>query len=119
MKEEIEDMKDSILRIAQSKPHTRDCYWMLYMEYLLDQKIAYTSGRGGYYIPFKHIEDMPSTESVSRTFRKLCESHPEIRPSEKIAEFREDNEREMVCINDWFPVLDGSHICQSVLFLEE
>jgi hypothetical protein len=118
MKEEIEDMKDSILRIAQSKPHTRDCYWMLYMEYLLDREIAYLSKQGGYYIPFKHIEDMPSTESVSRTFRKLCESHPEIRPTKPVQEFREQNEVEMTAINEWFPVSDGSHIKQSCLFMD-
>jgi hypothetical protein len=110
MKDDIENMKDAILRIAQSKPYTRNCYWMLYMEYLLDQKIAYLSKKGGYYIPFKHIKDMPSTESVSRTFRKLCASHPEIRPLEKVSKFREKNEIEMKAINIWFPELDGCQV---------
>jgi hypothetical protein len=93
---------------------------MLYMEYLLDQKIAYLSGKGGYYIPFKHIEDMPSTESISRTFRKLCESHPEIRPTKEVQEYREQNEVEMKAINIWFPELDGVHDgFQTMLFKEE
>lgn len=84
----------------------------------MDQGICYTSSKGGFYIPYKHINDMPSTESVSRTFRKLCESHPEIRPTGKVQEYREQNENEMKAINEWFPASDGSHIHQTCLFMD-
>jgi len=102
MKEDIEDLKETILRITLEKPHTRGCYWFLYFEYLLDQKLAFTSTKGGYYVPFKHIKEMPSTESISRTYRKLCEDHPEIRPDEKVQEYRMMNEYEMDHINEWW-----------------
>jgi len=120
MKEEIEDLKETILRIALEKPYTRGCYWRLYFEYLLDQELAFTSKKQGYFVPYKHLEDLPSPESVSRTYRKLCEEHTEIKPDEKVQEYRMMNEMEMDHINEWWePVRDGVHPKQTVLFSDE
>lgn len=118
MKEDVEELKDMVLRIATKYPQTRDNYPMLVIQVWLEQGIIYTSKKGGYYIPYKHIKDITSTESITRTYRKLCESHPEIKPSEKVQEYREDNEAEMHSINDWFPTLAGNRPKQTTLFFE-
>ena len=118
MREEIEALKETILRITQDKPYTRGCYWRLYFEVLLEQGLAFTSKNSGYFIPYKHLEDLPSPESVSRTYRKLCEEHPEIRPCEVVQEYRALNEIEMQHINEWEcwePVLSGTRPKQTIL----
>ena len=96
-------MKQAVLKIAQDKPYVRGCYWRLYFEYCIEQGVCFTSKRSGYFLPYKHLDDMPSPESVSRTYRKLCETHTEIRPDDTIKEFRFQNQEEMEHINEWFP----------------
>jgi len=115
MKDDILNMTETILKLCKEKPYVRGCYWRLYYEYLLEEGLAFTSKKGGYFIPFKHLEDMPSPESVSRTYRELRKTHPEIEPETKIREYRDSNEMEMKGINIWFPVLSGNHPKQTTL----
>jgi hypothetical protein len=118
MKEDVEDLTEMVLRIAQTIPQTRDSYPILVIQVWLEQKIMFTSKKGGYFIPYKHIKEITSTESITRTYRKLCEDHPEIRPSEKVKEYREQNEFEMRCIGQWFPTLNGVKSKQTSLLVE-
>jgi hypothetical protein len=113
MKDDIENMADTILRICKDRPWVRGCYWRLYYEYLIEEGIAFTSPKGGYYIPFKKTMDMPSPESISRTYRELRKTHPEIEPETRIREFREQNKQEMDHIPVWFPTLNGSRAKQT------
>ena len=116
MKDEILNMSETILRLCKEKPYVRGCYWKLYYEYLIEEGIAFTSKKGGYFIPFKHLEDMPSPESVSRTYRALRELHPEIMPSVQVQEYRAQNKAEMDDIPNWKSELCGSRPLQTTLF---
>jgi hypothetical protein len=101
--DEIESLQDVVLRVMREKPHTRDCYKMLYIEVLLDQKIAYTSGRGGIYIPYKHYKKLINPNSVGRLFRKWKQEFPELGPTnDQVKEWRQESEASMNDINIWW-----------------
>ena len=102
MKDEIETIRDTVLKVAKEKPYCRDSYWRLYFEVLLEMDICKTSKNSVYFIHFKNLEFMVNPESVSRAYRKLKEEFPEIRPSANVQEFRNENEREMEGINLWW-----------------
>lgn len=112
----VGSQRETVKKILEAKPYTRNSYWQLYMEYLIETKIAYLSKQGGYYIPFKHIGCMPSPESITRIYRKLCETHPEYRSTGRTRDMRIVNKMDMDHINSWWrPDDNGFNKVQSLI----
>lgn len=102
--EEIMKIAPIVKKIVREKPYTRESYWKLYFEVLLELNICKTSKKGGYFIPFANLEEMIPPGTVGRAYRKLKENDPSLRPRPEIEEERQLREAQMNDINiHWQP----------------
>ena len=97
--EEIENIKETVLRVVREKPYTRESYWQLFFEVNAARGVCATSPRGGYYFPFAHIKDIVSPETTGRCYRLLKADDPSLRPRDEIEEERRQRECQMRDIN--------------------
>jgi hypothetical protein len=116
MKEDVETAADIVLKIATDKPYTRNDYKYLIFEVWMYQSYMFI-GKCIYVLPMKHIKDLYSPETITRVYRKLCETHPEIRACMPVEEARKMNEAEMKGINQWFPETNPGGSKQTILSL--
>lgn len=102
--DEINTIKDTVLKVVREKPYVRESYWKLYFEVLLEMDICKTSRNSGYFIPYAHLKDLISPETVGRAYRLLKADDPSLRPRSEIEEERQQREAEMRDINiRWQP----------------
>jgi len=102
--EEIMSVKDTVLKVVREKPYTRESYWKLYFEVLLELGICKTSRNSGYFIPYAHLKDLISPETISRAYRLLKADDPSLCPKPKVEEQRREREAQMNDINlHWQP----------------
>ena len=102
--EEIMSIKDTVLKVVREKPYTRESYWKLYFEVLLELDICKTSKNSGYFIPYAHLEDMISPETIGRAYRLLKADDPSLRPRSEVEDERKVREAQMRDINiHWQP----------------
>jgi hypothetical protein len=117
MKEDVETLAEIVLRITTDKPYTRNSYVALIFEVWIDQMTMFVSKNSGYFVPMKHYDELYQPESITRAYRKLRETHPEIRACMPVEEARKMNEAEMKGINQWFPETNPGGSKQTILSL--
>src|SRR4030043_47788 len=118
MKDEIEDFKAETHKMLKDKPATRSDRNMVYFMVLKRKGLCHFV-KNGIFIPWSHVSELPSPESIPRLHRKLKECDRSLEAVKVVKSMREENRVEMSAINDWFPVLDGSKEFQTCLFLDE
>ena len=93
-RDEGESVKDIVFRLLSEKKASRDDDHLLIHYVLVELGFAYIV-RNGVFIPFKHICDLPSYETITRVRRRIQEDCPELRGSRVVEEFRRECELEM------------------------
>ena len=104
--EEINTIKDLVLKVVKEKPFTRESYKALIFEVWIEQSHCKISKRKGYYIPMPgdHYKNLANPNTIGRCYRMIKKEHPELRPSAEVEEWRREREAQMRDINiHWQP----------------
>lgn len=89
----MKDIKKLVLDILQKKPETRDSDKKLYIEvcrHKCPASLHTTFENAFLYSP------LPNYESVRRSRQDIQSRHPELRPSKRVQQFREDREAQFM-----------------------
>jgi len=101
MKEDVQTIKEIVMKLLMEKPSTRDDDQLLH--YLVLEHMGFAHRvKNGIFIPWKHINDHPAYESITRCRRKMQEEHIELAGSDTVREHRQEQRKEMECIDFWF-----------------
>src|SRR4030042_5183207 len=90
MKDEIEDFKAETHKMLKDKPATRSDRNMLYFMVLRKKGLCHFV-KNGIFIPWNHVSELPSPESIPRLHRKLKECDSSLEAVKVVKEMREEN----------------------------